>query len=125
MIALTRMTKKKLRQFQCVPCGDRTWFERATRSQCRECDGDGTLIPEGEETGVLACKFMCDCGNEYTVICEMTDTAKCYGCKRQDNSPYGFGPRNYINKKTDNKHSCSKCNGRGNCPNLSSRSRFR
>ena len=119
------MTKKKLRQFQCVPCRGRTWFERATRSQCRECDDDGTLIAEGEEIGVLARKFSCDCGNEYTVLCELTDTAECYGCKQQDNSPYGFWPRNYIKKKTasDNKHSCSKCRGRGNCPNLSSRSR--
>jgi predicted RNA-binding Zn-ribbon protein involved in translation (DUF1610 family) len=55
----------------------------------------------------------------------MTDTAKCYSCRDQgheyDNSPYGFLPLRRIHKKTSNKHECSKCNGSGDCPNLSLR----
>ena len=113
-------TKKKLRQFQCNHCGGRTWFERAARSQCRKCKNDGTPIPRGEEIGVFACKFKCDCGNEYTVLCEMTDTAECYACKAPGVSPYEFWPRQYIKKKSDNVHSCSKCEHlpAGGCPNL-------
>ena len=110
--------KKELRQFQCEECDGRTWFERAARSECHECGEDGRSIPKGEEIGVFACKFLCKCGSEYTVLCEMTDTAECYGCGEQDVAPFGFWPRGYINKRTQNKHSCSKCRGNGNCPNL-------
>ena len=69
--------------------------------------------------GVGACLFQCDkCGNEYTVLCEWTDTAECYGCGEKYVSPCEFKPRRKIDKKTDKKHSCSKCDGKKDCPNL-------
>ena len=95
----------------------RRWIVSASPSQCNECKEDGELVPLGEETGVFTCKFLCDCTNEYNVRCKMTNTAECYSCDEQDVQPYTFCSREII-KKTNNKHSCSECRGRGECPNL-------
>lgn len=123
------------RQFKCDHCNERGWIAMAERSKCRFCNRYGTLIPTGQEVGVFVCKFMCTCDRcnctsrmdpdapyEYTVVCEMTDTAKCYSCRDRGhnhrNSPYGFTPRRRINRKSNNVHECSKCYGCGDCPNL-------
>ena len=66
---------------------------------------------------VGACKFKCNCGNEYTVICRKMDTAPCYAC-RNENSPLRWAPPRDIQKRSDQTHNCSRCNGSGNCPNL-------
>ena len=108
---------RELRQFRC-DCDGHRWIARGTESQCNKCDEDGELIPEGEEVGVFVFNFHCDCGNQYTVKCERSDTAECYECGEQDNEPLSIVPRGFIVRKTDKKHSCSKCRGRGNCPNL-------
>ncbi len=121
--------RHSLRQFVCDVCKGRDprykriWWDRVTDddpySPCRGgCGKKVKAIEVGKEIGVGACKFECPCGNEYTVICEMTDTARCYECDRKDNLPVEFKPPRKIEKKTSNTHSCSKCNGRKNCPNL-------
>ena len=69
------------------------------------------------DEGVGACRFECDCGNRYTVLCEMIDTARCYECGR-DNEPMGWAPPRNIDAETSNAHSCSKCQGQPGCPNL-------
>ena len=123
------------RQFMCENCNRRRWIAMAEVSKCRECKNDGVLIPVNEEVGVFVCKFICDCSKqgcgcanhsekyEYRVTCEMTDTAQCYRCRdsgRHEHhvKPYGFLPRRSIKRMTDKEHSCSKCNGSGDCPNL-------
>ena len=81
-------------------------------------DSDEVVLDyDSDEEGVGACRFECDCGNRYTVLCEMTDTAECYNCDR-DNKPMGWAPPRNIDKETSNPHSCSKCKGIGQCPNL-------
>ena len=122
-----------LRQFKCIntecsACGHLWWKgvpeDREAAAKCRECGKPGKAVPKGQERGVGVCKFICECGNTYTVLCELTDTAPCYECrekgKKTDNSPCEFSPRQRIQKKTDtgNTHNCSKCNGGGDCPNL-------
>ena len=72
---------------------------------------------DSDEEGVGACRFECDCGNKYTVLCEMTDTARCYECSR-DNEPMGWAPPRNIDTESSNPHSCSKCRGQPGCPNL-------
>ena len=72
---------------------------------------------DSDEDGVGACRFECDCGNKYTVLCEMTDKAKCYGCGC-NNEPMGWAPPRNLDKETSNPHSCSKCKGQPGCPNL-------
>ena len=72
---------------------------------------------DSDEEGVGACRFECDCGNRYTVLCEMTDTARCYKCDC-DNEPMGWAPPRNIDSETSNPHSCSKCHGHPGCPNL-------
>ncbi len=86
-------------------------------SECHGCGDEIEAFEVGEEIGVGVCTFVCPCGHEYTVICEITDTARCYECD-EDNPPEDLKPPRRINRKTSNKHSCSKCNGRENCPNL-------
>ena len=123
-----RRRKPPLRQFQCntegCPVQGNTWLKRDTECECRECEEEATLIPAGEEIGALVFEFDCDCGNKYTVKCRWEDTAKCYGCGVQ-NSPTRFLPRNFIERKTNKKHSCSRCKGRKNCPNLNAPRRGR
>ena len=86
-----------------------------------QLDGDAfdevLLDYDSDEDGVGACRFECDCGNKYTVICEMIDTASCYGCGCE-NGPVGWAPPREIDKETTNPHSCSKCHGQPDCPNL-------
>lgn len=73
---------------------------------------------DDDEEKVGACKFECAvCGNEYTVICRMIDTATCYNC-REENRPLSWAPPRDIQSESDNTHSCSRCNGKGDCPNL-------
>ena len=83
-------------------------------------NGDFDEVPldyDSDEDGVGACRFECDCGKKYTVLCEMTDTAECFSC-HHDNEPMGWAPPREIDRESSLKHSCSKCRGRGNCPNL-------
>lgn len=75
---------------------------------------------EENEDKVGACKFECvNCENEYTVICRMVETAECYNC-HEYNRPLNWAPPrdHVIQGETDNKHSCSRCDGKGNCPNF-------
>ena len=101
------------------------WIVSATPSQCHGCKQDGVLVERGKEKGVYSLCFLCDniedkCGNEFTVLCEMTDTAPCHDCKKSAVKPYGLLNRNWINKtNSGKKHKCSKCIGRKtSCPNL-------
>ena len=131
---------RRLRQFQCDTCMRggrlRVWWAMVPngdpRSECRGCGNEFEAILDGEWVGVGACLFQCDeckiepkCDEDgpkprmYTVLCEWTDTAKCYGCGKQ-HSPIEFKPPRRIKKKTENVHSCSKCNGCGDCPNFHS-----
>lgn len=116
----------ELRQFRCQKCSGRTWYERAEQSKCYVCEKEGELIPRREMVGV--CTFNCDCENEFTVICRMMDTAKCYNpvCEKRV-TPCAWRPRRRINRKpgSTNDHSCSRCDSdseepdrKGNCPNL-------
>lgn len=74
---------------------------------------------DDDDEKVGACKFECDCGNEYTVICRMVDTAPCYKCRRDNNNnPLHWEPPRDIQKKSDKPHRCSRCDGSGHCPNL-------
>lgn len=123
-------SRTEVRQFKCATCPGkyewhpyRLWHERVKISsnpvsQCHVCKKNKKAVPKGDEEGVHVCCFECKCGHRYNVVCEMRDTAKCYSCKEKMVSPFGFLPRLRINKKSDNTHSCSKCNGVGNCPNL-------
>jgi len=76
-------------------------------------------VQRGQEEGVFICFFVCKCFRQYVVRCKMQNTAECYGCNRERVSPCHFQPRTRINKKTDNVHSCSECNGQPGCPNMS------
>lgn len=118
------------RQFACPDCPPakdhydiKRWHIRVPdhdpSSKCRSCKKKYTAIPIGQEVGVGVCNFECsECNHEYTVVCEMTDTAKCYQCSNF-NTPVEFSPLRRINAKSrSNKHSCSKCNGDGHCPNM-------
>ena len=118
------------RQFECPDCEPakdhydiKRWHIRVPddnpTSKCRICKKRYTAIPIGQEVGVGVCNFECsECSHEYTVVCEMTDTAKCYQCTTF-NSPVEFSPLRRINTKSrNNKHSCSKCDGEGHCPNM-------
>ncbi len=79
---------------------------------CCDCDCDCECSDSDE--------FDCDCEitQTYTVVCRGIDTAVCYGC-RKENYPIRLTPRGFIQKKTNRKHSCSRCNnGKINpCPN--------
>ena len=112
-----------LRQFTCETEGciyeGKTWPRRDTFCECRECGEEAELIRQGEEVFVF--EFNCDCGNQYTVRCRWEDTAECYECGEPDNPPTRFLPRGFIASKTDNTHSCSRCGGHGDCPNLRGR----
>ena len=95
-------------------------------SQMNEAGENVDLDYDSDEEGVGPCRFECDCGNKYTVVCELfQDTAKCYECRR-DNPPLGWARGDLSFNETGYKHSCSKCNGIdiGNCPNLTANRRY-
>ena len=99
------------------------WFKRCpdnqlAQSKCRGCNEIKTACEIGEEEGVGVCSFVCECGHTYSVVCRIVDTATCYLCQKV-NEAEEMGPKRRIERKTDNKHSCSRCNGQGKCPNLS------
>ena len=120
---------KHWRQFECPDCPPardhydiRRWHKRVPDSNpfsvCTSCNEEYEACPIGEEVGVGVCMFKCDCGHEYSVVCEMTDTATCFQCYNSDIEPHEYTPLRRIKGKSSNKHSCSKCNGSGNCPNM-------
>ena len=88
-----------------------------TQMDENDFDEEVPLDYDSDEDGVGACRFECDCGNRYTVLCEMTDKARCYECDR-NNEPMGWAPPRNLDKETSNPHSCSKCEGQPGCPNL-------
>ena len=70
----------------------------------------------GKEVGV--CSFKCPkCYHTFTVTCRLTDTADCHKCG-EDVKPHSWSPRRQIQRKSNNKHSCSPCQGKARCPNL-------
>ena len=82
---------------------------------------------DSDDEGVDACRFECDCGNKYTVACELNrDTTPCYKCGR-DNPALGWARGDLSLKESGHRHSCCKCNGRTakSCPNLKARRRYR
>lgn len=121
-----------LHQFKCHKCRGKhgqeyhLWHERVPdadpRSKCFTC---GTLckpVPTGEEEGVKICHFGCTrCDNMYIVQCKMSNTAPCYICNKKDVAPHSFEKLRKIDRKTDNTHNCSECDGKGNCPNMKCR----
>lgn len=141
---------KHCRQFSCPDCEPahphfdmKRWHKVVPDdnpySTCNTCHQRYEACEIGQEFGVGVCKFVCKCTCEdpedvddegldlredvykYTVICRMIDMAECYRCAEM-NSPCEFRPLRRINKKTNNKHSCSRCdNGKKNCPNLAFR----
>ena len=114
-----RLRQMRCSNINCEKCiNDQRWIASILPSQCNQCEEDGQPIPLGKEQGVFTCKFLCDCKTQYNVRCKMTNTAECYGCGKKDVHPFSFCSRR-IRKKTDNVHSCSECNGQGNCPNFS------
>lgn len=80
-----------------------------------EVDLDYDSDDDEEKVGV--CKLECDCRNEYTVVLRMMDKADCHRCGRTNN-PLHWEPPRDIHKISDAKHSCSRCSGQGECPNL-------
>ena len=122
---------KHCRQFSCPSCEPanrrhdvKRWHKVVPDdhpySTCNGCGEEYEACPIGEEFGVGVCKFECEeCGNKYTVKCRMIDMAQCYKCFKL-NSAVEFTPVRRIDRKTSNKHSCSRCdNGAKKCPNLS------
>ena len=127
---------KHCRQFSCPVCEParkrfdvRRWHkivpDNHPYSTCTKCGVEYRACDIGNEFGVGVCKFECECDNKYTVVCRMIDLAECYQCYKK-NSAVEFTPRRKIDKKTGNKHSCSRCDdGKKDCPNLSNRRRQR
>ena len=128
-------------KFECEECGSEFTdiCRMSDTAECHVCDnkhvrpydtstGLGSSVStffsrmsdldlDDDEPEVGACKFKCECGNRFTVICQMSDTAECYNCHVHVR-PYAISPPRQIRTKTNKPHSCSKCNGAGNCPNL-------
>ena len=128
---------KRCRQFSCPDCEPanrrydvKRWHKIVPDdnpySTCNGCGKRYEACPIGEEFGVGVCRFECgECADSeedkytYSVICRMIDMAECYRCFKM-NSAVELRPLRRINRKTNNKHSCSRCdNGKKNCPNLS------
>ena len=80
-----------------------------------EVDLDYDSDDDDETVGV--CKLECDCGNEFTVVMQMRNQAKCHQCGKINN-PLRWEPLQGIQKTSHARHSCSLCNGQGHCPNL-------
>ena len=120
-----------LRQFKCHKCRGKhgqeyhLWHERVPdtdpRSKCFTCGAKCQPVPTGEEEGVKICHFACTCKNTYVVQCKMSNTAPCYVCGEKAVVPHSFEKLRRIDKKTDNTHNCSECDGKGNCPNMKCR----
>ena len=121
-----------LRQFKCYKCKGKdgqkyhVWHKRVPNdnptSKCRTCGEFRPAVPTGEEEGVKICHFSCTCGNAFVVQCEMSDTAPCYDCVKQKKvAPHSFEKLRKIDRKTGHTHNCSKCDGKGNCPNMQCR----
>ena len=123
---------KHCRQFSCPNCEPankrfdvKRWHKVVPDdnpySTCDGCGEEYEACPIGQEFGVGVCKFECEeCANKYAVVCRMIDMAECFQCYKH-NSAVEFTPRRKIDRKTGNKHSCSRCdNGKKKrCPNLS------
>lgn len=85
-----------------------------------EMNGEEVVLDYGsddDEEKVGVCKLECDCGHEYTVTLRMMDQAICHRCGKKNN-PLHWEPPRDIQKHSDAIHSCSRCNGHGECPNL-------
>lgn len=136
----------RTRQFICRTCPGklkhhkfRVWYERVPDSnpvsECHICKKNIQAVPTGQELYVHICHFKCHDGHplhRYTVRCKMSDTAPCYKCpcsvcpdecpddcpNRKQVSPHTFTKLRRINRKSDNKHNCSECNGAPDCPNM-------
>ena len=122
-----------LYQFKCTSCPGKDgqpyklWYENVKgerpQSRCHGCGEMRHAVPRGQEEGNFVCYFICDCSHSFVGWCRMIDTSPCYGCRAQV-PPCHFMPKNKIKRISDNVHSCSRCNGSGNCPTKNGRPAF-
>lgn len=115
------------RQFVCPTCPSKLaqcpvkrWHAQTRDSKpfstCEGCNVTYPAVPIGEEVGVGVCYFSCECGHIYNVVCTMQDKAECYDCNKMV-APYQKARLRPIKSKTDKKHSCVQCQGKGGiCP---------
>lgn len=122
-------SSRELRQFICHYCPGkyshhkyRVWYARVKsdrpESECNNCRETKEAVRRGEEEGVHVCNFKCSCGHSFVVRCRMQDTAPCYGCHAGEVVPHSFQPLRRIKRCSDNVHKCSRCDGKGRCPNM-------
>ena len=74
--------QRQQRQFRCNNCGGRGWRDSSPTSQCRECEGDGELLPAGQEVELRQFKCMCDGTEDGHIWYERAERSVCRECRK-------------------------------------------
>ena len=114
------MEEVELRQFGCEPCY-RSWWKKVRIQKpvchCRNCRTKYDALPRDKEYGVA--EFVCQrCGHTFRGRGRVTTTSECYQCHAQCTVSRIIPGQGGIRRRTAQRHSCSECHGRGNCPNF-------
>ena len=105
------------RQFACEKC-NKSWWEdvpaRKPVSRCKKCRQKYDALARDKEFGVG--EHQCDCGRKFTGMTSYGKTSPCYKCNA-DVLPKIIPNRGDIKKRTNRRHNCEECHGKGQCRN--------
>ena len=105
------------RQFACEKCQKSWWDDVPARkpvSRCKRCRQKYDALARDKEFGVGIHK--CDCGHKFSGRTSYGVTSPCYKCEAHV-LPKIIPNRDDIKKRTNRKHNCKECGGKGLCKN--------
>ena len=114
--------ESEIRQFACERCY-RAWWKKVRVlkpvSKCRLCRTKYDPLPPEKQFGIA--EFNCaNCGNTFNSKAQATTRCQCYNCGDKVTMSRIIPGRKNMRRTTNNRHSCSECNGVDirNCPNF-------
>ena len=105
------------RQFACEKCQKSWWDDVPARkpvSRCKMCRQKYDALARDKEFGVGIHK--CSCGRKFTGNTSYGVPSPCFNCEA-DVLPEIIPNRGNIKKRTNRRHHCKECHGKGQCRN--------
>jgi hypothetical protein len=112
-----RNISKVTSQYKCCRYDTHVWWggNHEMDSVCDQCGSYGEKLHKFEMIGIGW--FQCDCKRIFAGFCRGNVPSKCHGCNRDVDAAFVVEGNNAGDaERTEQRHECNACLGRGHCP---------